>query len=30
MIKNIVGWVIVGAMWIAFGFYVGASIALAM
>lgn len=29
MIKNIIGWAFVLALYIAFGFYVGATIALA-
>lgn len=30
MIKYIIGWVMVGAAWLAFGFMVGASIAMAL
>lgn len=30
MIKYIIGWAMVGAMWLAFGFMVGASIAMAL
>ena len=30
MIKYIAGWILVGALWMAFGFMVGASIAMAL